>query len=185
MYFPIEIGQLVPLDNKLSAEFTRWVMDNVKAASKSFNLNITQGLSGTGGTVNLHSVTFPAGLLQDIGNVIEFEVGGLMAANANNKDLQIIFGGSILYDSGALAANNKPYRIRAVIFTTGAVTQISTVDGFLNAAAVAPAHLTNLAIASSGAITMTSTALVATTAGDITEYWARTEIHQTLNDSRR
>ena len=71
----------------------------------------------------LHSYTLPAAMLSANGQAIEVEVVVTFAANANNKRLKLHFGGTVIFDSTAVAQNGGTCVIRARVTRTGATTQ--------------------------------------------------------------
>ena len=78
--------------------------------------------SGVGAT-DLIDYTLSAKSLNTTGDVLEIEAWGDYAANANNKTVTLDFGGQTILTTGAIAANDGDWRIKAKIIRTGAATQ--------------------------------------------------------------
>ena len=80
--------------------------------------NTARSNTGTGET-DLTTFSVQANTLSNNGEHLEIEVAGSTAANANNKQFRIYFGGSVFFDSGNQALNNKAWRAWIRIFRTG------------------------------------------------------------------
>lgn len=78
--------------------------------------------SGTGQT-DLIDYTLKAKSLANNGDVLEIDAWGKYAANANNKTITLEFGGQVILTTGAIAANDGSWRIKAKIIRTAAATQ--------------------------------------------------------------
>lgn len=81
--------------------------------------------------------TVPANSLSANGQTLRFRVYGTTAANANTKTVQLYWGGTSVYTTGAVAANAKPWFLNLTIIRTAAGAQTVVVEGQFNAAAVA------------------------------------------------
>lgn len=81
--------------------------------------------------------TIPANTLSANGQALRFRVYGTTGATANNKTVQIYFGGTSVYTTGAVAANAKPWFLNLTVIRTAAGAQTIVVEGQFNAAAVA------------------------------------------------
>lgn len=184
MRFPVELGAQIPADNPFSAEFQRWDNYNGKASLKLIGGSCTSRKSLAVGVQDLHTYTIRAGLLLDAGASVVLSVIGLMAANGNNKTLAINAGGTDLFNSGALAANNKPYELHARLVSTGPKTQVSVVTGFLNNAVVAPTILTNLTLDNTKDIIIKSVGTTPTADSDILEFIASLVLAQGIVNGR-
>ncbi len=79
--------------------------------------NVTTGID------TLISYTLPANVLALDGYNLEIKAWGTFAANANNKELILLFGSAVLYDTGVVAVNNGTWLLTATITRTGAATQ--------------------------------------------------------------
>lgn len=75
------------------------------------------------GEDDLISTTIPKDLLANTGDTLEITVFGTYAANANTKRVKLIFGSTTIFDTTAIAANDKAWRIDATIIRTGATAQ--------------------------------------------------------------
>jgi hypothetical protein len=75
------------------------------------------------GVDDLITYTIPAGKLATNGDYLEFTMTFVFAANANSKQVQVIYGGTTVYASGAQAQNDGTMEIRGTIIRTGAATQ--------------------------------------------------------------
>lgn len=78
--------------------------------------------SGTGQT-NLISYDLSANSLQNNGDILEIEAWGVYAANGNNKTVTLEFGSQTILTTGAIAANNGAWRIKAKVIRTTATTE--------------------------------------------------------------
>jgi hypothetical protein len=81
---------------------------------------------------------------------------GTTAANGNNKTVKLYFGAAQVVTTGALAANDKDWVIKATILRDGATSQVCTGGGQANAAIIAEAF-TDGAEDETGAITIKTT----------------------------
>lgn len=108
------------------------------------------GNVGTGED-DLISYALPDGILTNNGQRLEFEAAFTFASNVNNKRIKLKFGGTTIYDSGALALNGGGAVLRAVIIRTGASAQVYsvTVDASL-------ALLANMASVGTAAVDLTA-----------------------------
>jgi len=89
--------------------------------------NITTGVD------NLMSYTVPAAQLPTNEDTLNFEMVFKTAANANNKQIKVLYGATTLYDSGVVAANDDQLVVRGRIVRTGAATQIAHITAIGNA----------------------------------------------------
>lgn len=79
--------------------------------------NITTGVD------DLITFTVPAATLAVNGDSLEVTCMGTFAANANSKQVRLLFGTAVLFASGAQNENNASWYIKAHIIRTGAATQ--------------------------------------------------------------
>lgn len=79
----------------------------------------TIGNVGTGND-NLLAFTIVANALANTGDYAEFDAFGEFAANANNKTLQVVYGGTTIFNTGAVAFNGSNWRLNVKILRTGA-----------------------------------------------------------------
>lgn len=113
-------------------------------ADKLANLSIKAGgqtsvVAGLGGSLYIggsfsnvgtslqaaFSKTLPASLLLTNEQAIQIEGVGVFAANANNKQFQLIFGTTTVFDTGLSGFNDRQFRYRFHIVRTGAATQLA------------------------------------------------------------
>jgi hypothetical protein len=83
------------------------------------------------------SYTVPPNTLSANGQFLRFRFYGTTGATANNKTVQVYWGGTSVFSTGAVAANNKPWFLNVAILRTGAGGQAIFVEGQFNATAVA------------------------------------------------
>lgn len=82
------------------------------------------GNFGTGED-DLITYSLQKNILNDAGDTIEITAYGTTAANANNKTIKLFLGSTELFSTGAVASNDKDWRIKATITRTGSATQKS------------------------------------------------------------
>lgn len=104
-----------------------------------------------GGEDNLITYSLPKNALHNDGDILEIVAFGTTAANGNNKTIKLKLGSTTLFDTGAVAFNNKSWCLRAEIIRTGSATQqiITTFHGDF-------ALLTNTAIFTAGTENLTT-----------------------------
>jgi hypothetical protein len=97
------------------------------AARVSGRVAVTDGYTEVGtvgaGTDDLRSTTLTGGSLANDQMAIRVTAWGRFAANANNKTLNFVFGGSTLALLGASAQNNTRWYVEAIVARTGATSQ--------------------------------------------------------------
>ena len=124
----------------------------------SLRVNTTDvGNVGTG-VDDLMSFSVPAGTMSTNGDYIDFSFTFTFAANANNKTVRVVYGGTEIYNSTAQAQNGGSMEVVGKIIRTGATTQkvivsVST-DGTLYTDL---ANYTTAAETLSGAVTLKAT----------------------------
>lgn len=89
---------------------------------------ILDGQNGpTGNTgaaeTDLFTHTIETGTLSQTATAIHIFACGTTSGNANNKTLKLYFGSTIVFNSGAIALNNKDWVFEAQIVRTGGATQ--------------------------------------------------------------
>lgn len=62
--------------------------------------------------------------LSNVGTSIQIVAAGKTAANANNKTYKVKLGSTTLFDSGAIALNDKDWTFRGEIVANGSTSQI-------------------------------------------------------------
>lgn len=88
-------------------------------------VNVTPVGNVGGGVDDLQSVSLKTDTLITNDDRIEIMAAGAYAANGNNKTVQLLFGGTTLFSSGAVAANGGGWVIRATVIRTGATAQVA------------------------------------------------------------
>jgi hypothetical protein len=83
--------------------------------------------SGTGATT-LFTHTVPANFFTSAKQKARFRAFGTFAANANNKQITLDWGGVTIYDSGSLAINANSWEIEGIIVRNGGGTFHSVVN---------------------------------------------------------
>jgi hypothetical protein len=87
---------------------------NIPRYSKYKLLNNSVTTTGTPASTtetDLFSYTVPASTLNNDLEILDGVVSGTFAANANNKQIKVYFGGTVIFDSSALAFNNGTWTI--------------------------------------------------------------------------
>lgn len=99
---------------------------------KNLTTNVTSvGNVGTG-VDDLMTYSIPAGQLGTDGDYLEFTITVTFAANANNKQVTVVYGGTTIYASGAQPQNDGSMVIRGQIIRSGATTQRITFQEISN-----------------------------------------------------
>lgn len=117
------------------------VVDNVSAPMRVYGFAIGDGVTARGvmrpwtiaskstdtgnvttGVDTLWSVSVPGNTLARNGDVLRFDLGIFTAANINNKEVVVSFGGTTIFDSTALALNGADLSIEGIIIRTSATT---------------------------------------------------------------
>lgn len=93
-----------------------------RAAYQLFSSITPVGNVGVGEDT-LITYTIPANTLAKDGYNFSVTAWGTFGATANNKTIKMYFGSSVLYDTGAIAANGGSWQIISTITRTGAATQ--------------------------------------------------------------
>lgn len=88
----------------------------------------------TGSEVTLCTTTLRADSLPVAGEIV-IEAFGTTAANANNKQIKLYVGSTVVYDSTAVAANNKNWNINCRLLVRTPTTQKARLTGSYNATA--------------------------------------------------
>lgn len=117
-------------------------LDRLTAPVRQLATNITAVGNVGAGEDDLISYTIPSGTLTRNGEYCEFEGAFTFAANGNNKRIRVKLGSTTLYDTTALALNNRAMSLHAIVIRTGAAAQTCMVkmlanDGVLAIASVA------------------------------------------------
>lgn len=80
------------------------------------------------GEDTLITYTTPAGQLAVNGDYYEFDVWGSCAANANTKQIKVVYGGTTLIDGGAVVLNGVSWRAHGKVVRLTATTQTATCE---------------------------------------------------------
>ena len=91
-----------------------------------------------------HTYTLPASSLAANGESVRVKAWGTCAANTNNKRVRLYFGGTAIYDSGAVAVNNKSWSVEALITRVSSGNQRCLISGSFNAAPISTSVVTDL-----------------------------------------
>lgn len=75
------------------------------------------------GEDNLMTYTLPGFSLQKTGDSVRIRAAGVFAANANNKNVKLYFGASVIVTTGALGFNGTEWSIDAIVMRDGATAQ--------------------------------------------------------------
>lgn len=125
----------------LDANYKNWTVINAGEITKALGVNCivdskftATGNVGTGEDI-LYTYDLPGNTLTTNGEGVRIRAWGKTAANANNKTLKLYFG-SLLFNSGAIAVNDKDWVLDAVILRAGVNDQTASVSGIYNATAV-------------------------------------------------
>lgn len=115
------------------------------------------GNVGTGED-NLIGYTMPANTLGTNGDYIEIDAFGTMAANADNKQLKLYFGSTVIYDSTSLAINDADFNINCKIIRTAESSQKCIINIISNNATLPTTSIyTTTTESTSGSITIKCT----------------------------
>lgn len=115
------------------------------------------GNVGTGED-NLIGYTMPANTLGTNGDYIEIDAFGTMAANANNKQLKLYFGSTVIYDSTSLAVDDADFSINCKIIRTAESSQKCIINIMSNNATLPTTSIyTTTTESTSGSITIKCT----------------------------
>lgn len=144
-----------------------WELIKLGAAPAWVNVTLAQN-SGTGET-DLHSYSIPANHLNVTKKGIRLTAWGDFTANANVKTLRLKFGAgvSITLNPTTGSPNGVAFRVEAVIYRTGANTQIIFVMVRVGTAFEAAAISTTGAETEANAITLKITGQSGTASNDI------------------
>lgn len=122
--------------------------------------------SGTGAET-LYTYTLPAGTLSSVGDTVEIFALYTNAANGNSKAVTSAFGGQAI-GSNSTTANGGKCEILSTVMRTGASTQVTTGDTFVNGSVANSRWPTATAVTDTAAIAITWGATTSAQAGDIT-----------------
>lgn len=86
------------------------------------------------GEDDLIQETILANTLEHDGQFVKVTAWGTVAANANNKRVKLYVGSAVVADTGAIAANDKDWRVSAYFYRNSATVAMSTSEGQFNGA---------------------------------------------------
>lgn len=92
------------------------------------NINTTSVANSGTSETDLISYTLAKNSLTTNGDLIEIIASGIYAANGNNKTVTLKFGSQTILTTGAIAANDGSWKIRAEIIRKSAATQEISAD---------------------------------------------------------
>lgn len=139
----------------------------------NLNLNTTSASNSGSGETDLISYTLPADTLVNDGDEVIIKVSGKYAANANNKTVKLYFGNQVIFNTGAVAANNTGWVINATIVRTSATTQEIEASAIFNNSASATRTAGTQTLSSSNVIKCTGQG---SANNDITQYISITKL---------
>lgn len=110
------------------------------------------------GEDTLIAYNLPAGTMANDGDTIEIDAWGRFANNANNKSLNLYFGSTLLFLTGALAFQNTKWHFHAVVTRVDATNQraVATFGGDVTLV-TATSQITSPTETLSGAVTIKCT----------------------------
>lgn len=140
-----------------------------KTVGASLHGDVTAVSNSNGSENDLMTYTLLADMLGVNTNYIEIDAWGSFAANANNKRLKLYFGSTVIYDTGAIAANGGAWILHATVAREASADQkaIATIISG-NALITAAAQITNPSEDSTTDIIVKTTA-TAVAANDVTQ----------------
>jgi hypothetical protein len=89
----------------------------------SLYTNVSEVGNIGGGEDNLMGYTLVANVLGTNGDYVEIEGYGKFAANGNNKRVRLYFGGTLIFDTTAIAANSGSWWIKAKVMREASADQ--------------------------------------------------------------
>ena len=117
-----KMGSMVDtLENALSRIST--VFAFTKKGAYQLTSNTTPVGNVTVGVDTLMTYSLQPNVLAKDGYNISIKAWGTFAANANSKQLKLLFGAAVLYDTTALVVNNGTWVIESSVVRTGTATQ--------------------------------------------------------------
>lgn len=109
-----------------------------RAGFRGLQLLNTTSVGNVGaGEDDLISVTLEADSLHANGQTLEITAWGTCEANGNNKTAKLHFGGTEICTTGAVAANDKRWMLKALVHRTAVAVQKAIAWGTFNDAEVA------------------------------------------------
>ena len=117
----------------VTGNLTGNVTGNVSANQRLAQLTAAVGNAADTNEADLFSFAIPAGKLANVGDLVRLKAWVKNAANANNKQTRVYFGGTTIGDSTVIASNNNWWVVEAVVIRTGAATQVALCHALNNA----------------------------------------------------
>lgn len=99
-------------------------LNQLSRSVRDLVVNVTPVGNAGGGEDNLMGYAVPPGVLTRDGEYLEAAMGFTFAANANNKRVRVYFGSTLLYDTSALALNDKAMSINVLLIRKTATSQV-------------------------------------------------------------
>ena len=87
------------------------------------HVDTTSATNSGAGATDLITYSLPADTLINQGDVLEIDAWGVYAANANNKTIVLAFGNQTILTTGAIAANDGTWSLKAKIIRKTSTTQ--------------------------------------------------------------
>jgi hypothetical protein len=87
------------------------------------SVNTTSASNSLAAETDLIIYSLPKNTLTNNNDVLEIDAWGVYAANANNKTVKLYFGSQTLLTTGAIAANDGTWSLRAKIIRKTSTTQ--------------------------------------------------------------
>jgi hypothetical protein len=104
----------------------------------SYLANPPRGNIGAGSETALVSQTIPAKSLDNNGKGFSFHAWGTTAANGAAKRIRILFGATVLYDTGSPRPNAVPWEFHGAVYRIESGSQQCFLAGHFNGGIVAP-----------------------------------------------
>lgn len=139
-----------------------------------FKLRTTNGPTGNVSNTETTMASFQLNFntLTEIGQSIMITACGKTAANGNNKTFKLKLGSTTLFDSGALALNDKDWTFRGEIIGNGSASQIFYGEFCSNGSS--PVVVTTTGSEDLGTNLTVAFTGTGTTTGDIQQYYYKT-----------
>ncbi len=87
------------------------------------SVNTTSVSNTSTGATDLITYSLAQNSLTNNGDILEIDAWGVYAANGNNKTIALAFGGQTILTTGAIAANDGTWSLKAKIIRKSATTQ--------------------------------------------------------------
>jgi hypothetical protein len=117
----------------------------------------------------LHTFTLPKNTLIVPGQRLRIRAWGTTAANADTKLLKVYFGSQVILNTGAVAANAKPWYIECDVIMQSAGNQLILARGSFNGAELAPAIVAGTQDETAAIVLKDTIAASVANANDLTE----------------